>query len=83
VDVAASANGVRGDFFNVYGMTFSAGNTFNQEQLNGRAQVMVLESNTRRPLFPHQADVVGEELLVGNMAARVLGVAAEKQSVVG
>ncbi len=30
VDVAASANGVSGDYFNVYGMTFSEGNTFNQ-----------------------------------------------------
>ncbi len=52
VDVAASANGVSGDYFNVYGMTFSEGNTFNQEQLNGRAQVVVLDSNTRRQLFP-------------------------------
>ncbi|XNM81209.1 ABC transporter permease [Escherichia coli] len=60
VDVAASANGVSGDYFNVYGMTFSEGNTFNQEQLNGRAQVVVLDSNTRRQLFPHKADVVGE-----------------------
>ncbi len=50
--MAASANGVSGDYFNVYGMTFSEGNTFNQEQLNGRAQVVVLDSNTRRQLFP-------------------------------
>ena len=80
VDVAASANGVSGDYFNVYGMTFSEGNTFNQEQLNGRAQVVVLDSNTRRQLFPHKADVVGEVILVGNMPARVIGVAEEKQS---
>ncbi|WP_213054358.1 ABC transporter permease, partial [Escherichia coli] len=39
VDVAASAHGVSGDYFNVYGMTFPEGNTFTQEQLNGRAQV--------------------------------------------
>lgn len=66
-----------GDYFNVYGMTFSEGNTFNQEQLNGRAQVVVLDSNTRRQLFPHKADVVGEVILVGNMPARVIGVAEE------
>mgnify|MGYP000464780101 FL=1 len=59
-------------------MTFSEGNTFNQEQLNGRAQVVVLDSNTRRQLFPHKADVVGEVILVGNMPARVIGVAEEK-----
>lgn len=33
IDVAASANGVSGDYFNVYGMTFSEGATFNAEQL--------------------------------------------------
>ena len=43
-------------YFNVYGMTFSEGNTFNQElQLNSRAQVVVLDSNARRQLFPHKA----------------------------
>ena len=82
-DVAASANGVSGDYFNVYGMTFSEGTTFNREQLNGRAQVVVLDSNTRRQLFPHKANVVGEVILVGNMPATVIGVAEEKQSMFG
>lgn len=83
IDVAASANGVSGDYFNVYGMTFSEGNTFNREQLNGRAQVVVLDSNTRRQLFPNKAKVVGEVILVGNMPATVIGVAEEKQSMFG
>ncbi|HGY3714965.1 macrolide ABC transporter ATP-binding protein/permease MacB [Citrobacter sp. Res13-Sevr-PEB04-36] len=83
IDVAASANGVSGDYFNVYGMTFSEGTTFNAEQLNGRAQVVVLDSNTRRQLFPNKAKVVGEVVLVGNMPATVIGVAEEKQSMFG
>lgn len=52
IDVAASAEGVGPQYFNVYGMTFSEGNTFNELQLNSRAQVVVLDSNTRRQLFP-------------------------------
>lgn len=83
IDVAASANGVSGDYFNVYGMTFSEGATFNAEQLAGRAQVVVLDSNTRRQLFPSKAKVVGEVILVGNMPATVIGVAEEKQSMFG
>ena len=83
IDVAAAANGVSGDYFNVYGMTFSEGNTFNKEQLNARAQVVVLDNNTRRQLFPHKANVVGEVILVGNMPATVIGVAEEKQSMFG
>ena len=58
-------------------MTFSEGNTFNELQLNSRAQVVVLDSNTRRQLFPNKAKVVGEVILVGNMPATVIGVADE------
>ena len=83
VDVAASANGVSGDYFNVYGMTFSEGATFNAEQLAGRAQVVVLDANSRRQLFPNKANVVGEVILVGNIPATVIGVAEEKQSMFG
>ncbi|MGP3593185.1 macrolide ABC transporter ATP-binding protein/permease MacB [Vagococcus sp. WN89Y] len=83
IDVAASANGVNGQYFNVYGMTFSEGTSFNNEQQNGRAQVVVLDSNTRRQLFPGEAKVVGKVILVGNMPATVIGVAEEKQSMFG
>ncbi len=62
----ASANGVSsGDYFNVYGMTFSEGATFNAEQLAGRGQVVVLDANSRRQLFPNKTNVVGEVILVG------------------
>ncbi|KDE37544.1 macrolide transporter [Kosakonia radicincitans UMEnt01/12] len=83
IDVAASANGVSGQYFNVYGMTFSEGASFNAEQEKGRAQVVVLDSNTRRQLFPNKVSVVGEVILVGNMPATVIGVAEEKQSMFG
>ncbi|MGK9172682.1 macrolide ABC transporter ATP-binding protein/permease MacB [Yokenella regensburgei] len=83
IDVAASANGVSSQYFNVYGMTFSEGSTFNEEQQNGRAQVVVLDNNTRRQLFPNKAKVTGEIILVGNMPATVIGVAQEKQSMFG
>jgi macrolide transport system ATP-binding/permease protein len=56
----ADKEGVGAQYFNVYGMTFSEGNTFNELQLNSRAQVVVLDSNARRQLFPHKAKVVIE-----------------------
>jgi len=82
-DVAASANGVSEQYFNVYGMTFSEGNTFNEAQSQGRAQVVVVDENTRRQLFPNKRNVVGEVILVGNMPATIIGVAQEKQSMFG
>ncbi|MFU0864915.1 macrolide ABC transporter ATP-binding protein/permease MacB [Kluyvera ascorbata] len=83
IDVAASVQGIGQHYFNVYGMTFSEGNTFNDVQAAERSQVVVLDSNTRRQLFPNKASVAGEVILVGNMPATVIGVADEKQSMFG
>jgi macrolide transport system ATP-binding/permease protein len=82
-DAAASVNGVSSQYFDVYGMGFSEGGTFNQAQLDSRAQVVVVDSNTRRQLFPDRASVLGEVILVGNMPATIIGVAEEKQSMFG
>lgn len=83
IDVAASVQGIGQQYFNVYGMTFSEGNTFNDVQAAERSQVVVLDSNTRRQLFPNKASVIGEVILVGNTPATVIGVADEKQSMFG
>ena len=83
VDVAASVSGVSGDYFNVYGMTISQGTSFNNGQNAERAQVVVLDENSKRQLFPNKTQVVGEVILVGNVPATVIGVATEKQSMFG
>ena len=83
IDVAASVQGIGQQYFNVYGMTFSEGNTFNDVQAAERSQGVVLDSNTRRQLFPNKASVVGEVILVDNTPATVIGVADEKQSMFG
>ncbi|XPE24187.1 ABC transporter permease [Shigella sonnei] len=63
-------------------MTFSEGKTFNQEQLNGRAEVVVLDRNTAASFSPtSRCGRRGDS--VGNMPARVIGVAEEKQSMFG
>lgn len=83
VDVAASVNGVSGDYFNVYGMRFSQGGEFSAQQMSSGAQVAILDNNTHRALFPHQQNIVGEVILVGNIPVTVIGVAEEKQSMFG
>ncbi|EBO9743133.1 macrolide ABC transporter ATP-binding protein/permease [Salmonella enterica] len=45
IDIAVNASGVSGDYFNVYGISFSEGNTFNAVQQRDRAQVVVLVGN--------------------------------------
>lgn len=51
--------------------------------MNTRAQVVVLDANSKKQLFPNKKDVVGEVVLMGNMPATVIGVATEKPSMFG
>ncbi|CAI0925779.1 Macrolide export ATP-binding/permease protein MacB [Serratia grimesii] len=83
VDVAANVTGVSEQFFRVYGMTFTQGTGIDQLQVQSQSQTVVIDANTQRRLFPHQKDVVGKVILVGNMPATVVGVAKEKQSMFG
>ena len=46
-------------------------------QVQSQAQTVVIDANTQRRLFPHQKNVVGEVILVGNMPATVVGVPGE------
>ncbi|CAI2785497.1 Macrolide export ATP-binding/permease protein MacB [Serratia grimesii] len=83
VDVAANVTGVSEQFFRAYGMTFTQGTGIDQLQVQSQSQTVVIDANTQRRLFPHQKDVVGKVILVGNMPATVVGVAKEKQSMFG
>lgn len=83
IDVAANVAGVSEQYFRVYGMTFYQGAGIDTEQVKSQAQVVVIDVNTQRRLFPHQKSAIGEVILVGNMPATVVGVAQEKQSMFG
>ncbi|QHB32177.1 macrolide ABC transporter ATP-binding protein/permease MacB [Yersinia canariae] len=83
IDVAASVSGVSEQYFRVYGMKLEQGTAITSEQVERQSQVVVIDLNTQRRLFPHIKDVVGQVILIGNMPATVVGVVEEKQSMFG
>ncbi|UXD25612.1 Macrolide export ATP-binding/permease protein MacB [Yersinia enterocolitica] len=83
IDVAASVSGVSDQYFRVYGMKLEQGTAITREQVERQSQVVVIDHNTQRRLFPHIKDVVGQVILIGNMPATVVGVVEEKQSMFG
>ncbi|HDL8052386.1 TPA: macrolide ABC transporter ATP-binding protein/permease MacB [Yersinia enterocolitica] len=83
IDVAASVSGVSEQYFRVYGMKLEQGTAITREQVERQSQVVVIDRNTQRRLFPHIKDVVGQVILIGNMPATVVGVVEEKQSMFG
>lgn len=80
LDASAQLSGVGRHYFNVYAYKFSEGMGFTQDMLDRRAQVVVIDANTKRRFFPKQERVIGETLLIGNMPATVIGVLEEKKS---
>lgn len=54
IDVAANVAGVGEQFFRVYGMTLSQGVGIDALQVQSQAQVVVIDANTQRRLFPHK-----------------------------
>ncbi|MEX9790226.1 macrolide ABC transporter ATP-binding protein/permease MacB [Providencia rettgeri] len=83
VDASAQLTGVGRDYFNVYASKFSEGMSFTQDMVDKRAQVVVIDANTKRRFFPKQENVIGETLLIGNMPVTVIGVLEEKKSTFG
>lgn len=83
LDAPAQLTGIGRDYFNVYASKFSEGMNFTQDMVDRRAQVVIIDANTKRRFFPKQANVVGETLLIGNMPATVIGVLEEQKSMFG
>ncbi len=51
VDASAQLTGVGRDYFNVYASKFSEGMSFTQDMVDKRAQVVVIDANTKRRFF--------------------------------
>ena len=77
-DMQAMVSGVSSDYSHLYDLSFSEGNFFNEAQVDAGAQVAVLDSSTRRRLFPTEADVTGKVVLIGKVPVIIIGVVKEK-----
>lgn len=74
----AQVNGVGDQFFRVKGVTLVSGRLFDAGDVRALSQVVVIDENTRTQLFGSE-DPIGQVLLLGNVPARVIGV-AKRQS---
>jgi len=79
-DIAVSGQvyGVGDKYFRVRGLSFAQGQAFDAGETRRIAQVVVIDDNTRKALFPH-GGALGAVILVGKVPCRVVGV-TEKQT---
>lgn len=78
--VTGTVNGVGQQFFDVRGYKMELGAIFSQDSVDALAQDVVIDSNTREKLFGKNSNPIGEVILLGNLPARIIGVAEEQQS---
>jgi macrolide transport system ATP-binding/permease protein len=83
VDINGTVNGVSDSFFRVRDIQMTRGAAFTAADVRHQSQVVVIDQNTQRKLFPDGADPVGKIILVGNLPCTVIGVSEEKKSMFG
>ena len=76
--VTGTATGVGDQYFRVKDIQLAQGTTFDRSAVDQRAQVAVIDDNTRAKLFADNPNPVGEVILVGSVPVRVIGVAKKK-----
>lgn len=73
-EAAISVNGVSEDFFDVRGMSFTAGQAFDKHSVTQRAQDVVIDTNTKNTFFADGTNPVGQVILLGTVPSRIIGV---------
>ncbi|SBV35642.1 macrolide transport protein (ABC superfamily, atp_bind (N-terminal), membrane (C-terminal)) [uncultured Stenotrophomonas sp.] len=75
---SAQVSGIGEQYFRVKGMTLVSGRYFDAGEVKALAQVVVIDENTASQLFGSD-DPLGKVVLLGNVPARVVGI-AKRQS---
>jgi macrolide transport system ATP-binding/permease protein len=78
LSATGSIAGVADSFFRVQNQKFARGQGFDAQMVADAAQVVVIDDNTAKKLFP-DTDPVGQVLLMGTVPARVIGVTAKAE----
>ncbi|BCP53904.1 macrolide export ATP-binding/permease protein MacB [Kaistia sp. 32K] len=79
-EASALVNGVSEQYFAAKGTTLAAGQFFDAGSVRSMAQDVVIDENTRKALFSDfDGSPVGQVILIGQVPARIVGVAKPQQ----
>jgi macrolide transport system ATP-binding/permease protein len=76
----AVVTGVGEQYFRVQGVELMAGSVFGATEVRERAQTVVIDTATRKTLFPNGGDPLGQVILLGKVPCRIIGVAKPPRS---
>ncbi len=79
----ATINGVSNDYFDVKGLVFKDGQTFDQRSVRDRSQDVVIDTNTQKQFFSDGTNPIGQVVLLGSVPARIIGIVEPQTSGMG
>ncbi|RCL03200.1 MAG: ABC transporter [Candidatus Tokpelaia sp. JSC189] len=74
IEANASISGVSDQFFTAQGAKLIEGHLFDAESVANRSLDLVLEKDAVRTLFPNGENPIGQIVLVGKVAAHIIGI---------
>lgn len=79
-DLSATLYGAGEQYFDVRGIEVAQGRGFDADDIKQRAQVVVIDPNTRKKLFPDNVNPLGKTVLFKKRPLTVIGITAEQKS---
>ncbi len=83
LDFSANASGSTQDYLRARGLKIAQGVSFQEGEVRRQAQVVVIDHKTRRKLFPHLDNPLGQVVLIDSLPCTVIGVLEEKETAFG
>ncbi|MFH4243187.1 ABC transporter permease, partial [Acinetobacter baumannii] len=69
--------------FDVKGLVFKDGQTFDQRSVRDRSQDVVIDKNTQKQFFSDGTNPIGQVVLLGSVPARIIGIVEPQTSSMG
>lgn len=82
-EASATVNGVSEQFFDVRGLTFQSGQSFDDISITEMNQDVVIDQNTKSTFFADGTDPIGQVILLGSVPSRIIGVLDKEKSTMG
>ncbi|RKG36035.1 MacB family efflux pump subunit [Acinetobacter guerrae] len=79
----ATINGVGNDYFDVKGLIFKDGQSFDGRSVHERTQDVVIDTNTQKQFFADGSNPIGQVVLLGSVPARIIGIVEPQTSAMG
>ncbi|KAA8734527.1 MacB family efflux pump subunit [Acinetobacter qingfengensis] len=82
-EASATVNGVGDQYFDVKGLSFASGQSFDSSSITQLSQDVIIDQNTKDTFFSDGNDPIGQVILLGSVPCRIIGILNKEKSTFG